>query len=1146
MKITTAKTYVSAMAVAAIVLSGGVFYTINTADQQKIASAYTSAENTQDPATAPDSYEVNIPDANLKAALNEVIAKAMNAERKRLGQPEDVVRTATQTITAKDMKVPTNMYGQLSLNGKNITNLEGVQFLVSATHIDMVSNQITDLSPLKDLPKLAALNISRNPVADVSPLATIPNLARLEASATKINDAEVQKLANMPKLVRLNISRNPSVTSIEPIFSRTNWTELNLGGLKFDDLTKLTPMNKLQYLYLDAMQTTKKLDLHPLGSLSELISLNVGHQVVGLNENDVNAVQSLPKLTAINISGNDIRVLHALFDDGGFSNLVNGRSTFSDQKHGVVDLPKGQRKFHNVLLDVDGQSIPVIETANVKNVGGEIELVGLSGKGSVRVNWDTTFNYGNLTDTKFSGYLTVNYDFSDSTLPVFDPAAPAKIVARKNTPITINDVTANDADSGLTTAGVTNNAAAINLDPANPAKGNYTLQYSATDNANNTATVDREIEITDADALQAKVTATTDESLEGYTEDSVQAVKDKKAAAEAIIAKNDATQAQIDQALTELNDAVQALRADKDALTQAIELHNGTDEHIKADPAVAAALTEAQRVNGLPNPTPAEIKQAADALTKALQDARQAETERQQQATEAIVKAEQTKKMSDITDAKAKVAAVKDPVKKAELESRINAVETAFNAKKDELQQLITRAEDPATTAGASQETREALAAAVQAAKGVQAQPDVAQSAIEQQITELTAKLDALRPDKAALKAVIDSVPSESAFVQNYAKVKEKLQAANAVNGQDDATPDQIKQAKDELEQAIAEAKQIEAEEKAEAQRQADAAAAIAEAKKPGNQSPVYFTDAQDKINAVKDTVRKAELQGELKKLTDAYNTKLNELRTLLAEAKQPETSQGATAATKQALEQAIATAEAPATQGDVDQAVYDTLINDLRSAINGLQADKQPLVDAEADHNTQPDYIKNNPAVAAAFRKAQGTRAMANPPLKQVRDDAKALVDAIAAAKQAETTAQTEAADTLAEATDALNAPLQDGEMPQIDLKSLEDKIAAVQDNAKRDELTKQLNDIKDKLAKRQQQVDDYNKAEAERKAKDEADKKAEQERQAKEAAEKQQKDKMNKGEMLSDTGMPVAAPVIGGIGAIIAGVWALIRRKR
>lgn len=148
----------------------------------------------------------------------------------------------------------------------------------------------------------------------------------------------------------------------------------------------------------------------------------------------------------------------------------------------------------------------------------------------------------------------------DTTAPSFNPVNPAKIVARKGTPINLNDVTADDGvgSSGIDSNGVVSTTFP-NLDVNNPAKGNYAVTYSVTDNANNNATTQREVEITDADELQVEVNKVTPALLNGKTPDSVQAVNDAKKQAEDVIKNSTSSQQQIDDVLDLLQKAIQKL-----------------------------------------------------------------------------------------------------------------------------------------------------------------------------------------------------------------------------------------------------------------------------------------------------------------------------------------------------------------------------------------------------------------------------------------------------------------------------------------------------------------------------------------------------------------------------------------------------------
>jgi hypothetical protein len=125
MKITN-KQLVPGMLVAAAIVSGGAYLALsnnpNTAVDQ-VAFAYTSTTNPVESTTAPDSYVVVFPDANLQAALNAHITRNTG-----------VARTATQPITAAELRTATMQlfYGNNTLGSKSISNLEGVQYLTVA------------------------------------------------------------------------------------------------------------------------------------------------------------------------------------------------------------------------------------------------------------------------------------------------------------------------------------------------------------------------------------------------------------------------------------------------------------------------------------------------------------------------------------------------------------------------------------------------------------------------------------------------------------------------------------------------------------------------------------------------------------------------------------------------------------------------------------------------------------------------------------------------------------------------------------------------------------------------------------------------------------------------------------------------------
>ncbi len=674
MKINQTKTYVSAIAVVAIILSAGTFYTVQNLYQGgDTVQAYTSALNPQDPATAPDSYVVNIPDSNFKKALNAVLTRLDQTTN-----PSAPVRADDATITAGDLKRPVNMYGPLGLDGKSITNLEGAQFLVNAGTISLANNQVTSVAPLADLNKVKVLTLSRNRIADVTPLAQISSLETLA------------------------LELNQTLTSIAPLATAPKLKELNITSTKVNSLTPIASIVTLEKLHMrNLLISPAKINLTPIASHPKLAFVDANSN--RLTGSELAVMKNAPALATFMTAGNNVLNLQD-FLNSGFTTLHRS-STFSDQTHSIS--AGNNTLIQNPVRGINGELIPVVETATVKNAdadgtlnpsGAYIKLVDTYGNGTVNVAWTKNFTYLNVTDRPFSGVLRISYTLParDTVAPTFSPASPAKITSRKGVAININDVTATDntGGSGVNAAGVTNNAAAINLDAANPAAGNYTLTYSVSDNQNNTRTVNRQIEITDADALQTKVDSTTDTMLDngGYTAESIAEVRAKRQAAQTVIANNGATQAQIDQALSDLNTALDALRADKQPLLDAIALEATQPDYIKNNPAVVAALAEANTVNSQANPTVADVRARAQALRDAIAAAIQVEVTARNNAESALDAAYDALNDQNLSPAdmpnidlvaiENKINAVQDPATKQDLIDDFNQLKAALAARK--------------------------------------------------------------------------------------------------------------------------------------------------------------------------------------------------------------------------------------------------------------------------------------------------------------------------------------------------------------------------------------------------------------------------------------------------------------------------------
>ena len=110
---------------------------------------------------------VNIPDRNLRRAIEQIHGKAQGAD-----------------ITVTDMQTLAALYA----TSKNITNLTGLEAAINLTELRLVDNNIIDISPLAGLTKLRQLWLDDNSISDLSPLIGLTNLSELRLMNNAISD----------------------------------------------------------------------------------------------------------------------------------------------------------------------------------------------------------------------------------------------------------------------------------------------------------------------------------------------------------------------------------------------------------------------------------------------------------------------------------------------------------------------------------------------------------------------------------------------------------------------------------------------------------------------------------------------------------------------------------------------------------------------------------------------------------------------------------------------------------------------------------------------------------------------------------------------------------------------------------------------
>ena len=306
---------------------------------------------------------VNIPDANLREAINETLGKAPNAritadEMQRLTRFDAnnrEISDLTGLEHAKNLeriKLNNNLISDISplagliglrgveLNDNVISDISPLKGLVNLDGLHIAHNLVSDLSALKDLINLRRTNLGHNaisdlsplsgliklewialtdiPLADLSPLAGLVNLQNYHSWGTPI--INLSALADLPKLRQINVCGG-EISDISPLARATGLKELYLVGNEISDISSLANLTGLTRLSLKHNEVS---DLSPLEGSSNLTWVELNDNAISdvsplaelnnltwvdLGENaitDVSSLASLPNLTWMGLTENPI------------------------------------------------------------------------------------------------------------------------------------------------------------------------------------------------------------------------------------------------------------------------------------------------------------------------------------------------------------------------------------------------------------------------------------------------------------------------------------------------------------------------------------------------------------------------------------------------------------------------------------------------------------------------------------------------------------------------------------------------------------------------------------------------------------------------------------------------------------------------
>ena len=161
---------------------------LSATDKQFIGKVY----DVPDPNDA-----INIPDANLRAAIESALGKASGA-----------------TITTADMARLT----QLNAQNANISNLTGLEGATNLEYLNLGGNNISDISALLGVTNLPRLYLWGNNISDISALSRLTNLRYLSLWGNNISD--ISALSRLTNLAGLWLKDN-NISDLSLLVSNT-------------------------------------------------------------------------------------------------------------------------------------------------------------------------------------------------------------------------------------------------------------------------------------------------------------------------------------------------------------------------------------------------------------------------------------------------------------------------------------------------------------------------------------------------------------------------------------------------------------------------------------------------------------------------------------------------------------------------------------------------------------------------------------------------------------------------------------------------------------------------------------------------------------------------------------------------------------
>lgn len=199
---------------------------------------------------------------------------------------ENAIRETINKPSGYILKSEVDHITELRLDGKGITNLQGLEEFESLIVLDLRNNQVSDITPITGLTGLISLNLDNNHIASLSKFRHLIRLEELSLRQNQISNMDIQ--GSIIGLKRLYLDNN-QINDLSGLI-----TTLNSFAIPMLEEIYLNNNQISSLSAFSGVQTIKKLSLanNPLSNISTLDS-SLQITFIDLTNDPINSIERM-------------------------------------------------------------------------------------------------------------------------------------------------------------------------------------------------------------------------------------------------------------------------------------------------------------------------------------------------------------------------------------------------------------------------------------------------------------------------------------------------------------------------------------------------------------------------------------------------------------------------------------------------------------------------------------------------------------------------------------------------------------------------------------------------------------------------------------------------------------------------------------